>query len=92
MKVANRNNLGKVLKQRSLMLHKCGFCQGTGRVRRYFKFAFITCQVCSGRGTVYVEAPAITCAFCGGTGGELNFYPYALITCAVLAEVKVSLP
>ena len=63
------------------MLHKCGFCQGTGEVRRSFKLSFGTCQVCSGRGTVYVEEPIITCAVCEGTGIQPNAYPYALLTC-----------
>jgi len=65
------------------MLHKCGFCQGTGKVRRSFTLAFSTCQVCSGRGMNYVEEPAVACTFCGGMGVEPNTYPYALLTCAV---------
>jgi DnaJ-class molecular chaperone len=82
------------------MLHKCGFCQGIGKVHRSIKLTFSICEVCSGRGTVHVDEPVITCAFCAGTGIQPNAYPYALLTCdacsgkgvATLAEPSVLCP
>jgi len=65
------------------MLHKCGFCQGTGEVRRSSTSGVIICQVCSGRGMVRVKEPVARCAFCKGTGRDLYKYPQALITCPV---------
>ena len=65
------------------MLHKCAYCQGRGKMHRSCNFAFTTtCQVCSGKGTVYMEEPVGTCAFCGGIGMQPNAYPSALLTCA----------
>ncbi|MBM3142927.1 MAG: hypothetical protein FJ005_07775 [Chloroflexi bacterium] len=65
------------------MLHKCGFCQGTGEVRRSSISGFIVCQVCSGEGIVSVEEPVAVCTFCKGTGKDLYKYPQALITHSV---------
>jgi DnaJ-class molecular chaperone len=65
------------------MLHKCGFCQGTGEVRRSLTSRSIVCQVCSGRGTIRIEEPVAACTFCRGTGRDPYKYPQALVTCPI---------
>ena len=65
------------------MLHKCGFCQGTGEVHRSSTSGSIVCQVCSGRGMVRIEEPVAICGLCKGTGKDPYKYPQALITCPV---------
>jgi DnaJ-class molecular chaperone len=65
-----------------LSAKECGFCHGSGKVRRYARFAFSICQVCSGRGKVYLREPVVICAFCQGTGVQPNTYPCALLSCA----------
>jgi len=65
------------------MLHRCGFCQGTGEVCRSSISDSMVCQVCSGRGMVNVEEPVTICTSCKGTGRDPYKYPQALVTCLV---------
>lgn len=47
---------------------RCGFCNGTGRDPFGLMSHLSNCQVCMGRGVVWVRPPVKECLFCDGTG------------------------
>lgn len=47
---------------------KCAFCDGTGKDPFGALSHLSNCQVCMGRGVVWLLPPVQECAFCGGTG------------------------
>ncbi|MFQ5840857.1 MAG: hypothetical protein ACE5I8_00355 [Thermodesulfobacteriota bacterium] len=47
---------------------ECAYCEGTGKDPWGIPSVLSNCQVCSGRGTVKVQEPAVQCAACGSTG------------------------
>lgn len=48
----------------------CAFCAGMGKDPFGLMSHLSKCQVCSGRGTVYVQEPHKECLFCKGTGKQ----------------------
>ena len=58
----------------------CAFCKGKGLDPFELLSPLAKCQVCGGKGKVFVEEPVIKCAYCNGTG----VHPYGVrITCTV---------
>lgn len=57
----------------------CAFCNGKGIDPFGILSSRSICQVCLGKGKVYIKPPYIECAFCGGTG----VYPDKRLTCTV---------
>ena len=49
---------------------KCAYCEGTGKDPWGIPSILSKCQVCSGRGTVKIQEPAVECSACGGTGAH----------------------
>lgn len=47
---------------------KCAFCNSTGKDPFGCMSQLSNCQVCSGKGYVWVQPPVKECAFCEGTG------------------------
>ena len=47
---------------------KCAFCDGTGKDPFGCMSHLSNCQVCKGKGTVWMFEPYKECAFCEGTG------------------------
>ena len=43
-------------------LVKCGYCEGTGRIRRY------DCSICDAKGQVWLTKPNVGCAYCNASG------------------------
>ncbi len=60
-------------------LVKCAFCRGTGLDRFGVPSKLSQCQVCKGRGKVYVPEPNEKCLSCLGTG----VFRHHRLTCSV---------
>ena len=67
-----RAAVGRVPGEERGTLVKCGLCKGRGKDPWGLPSFLSNCQVCSGRGVVWVQPPVVECAFCGGTG----IHPY----------------
>ena len=58
----------------------CAFCEGEGTDPFGQLSPLSTCQVCNGRGKVWVLGPTIECGFCAGSGVVA---PDKRLTCTV---------
>lgn len=58
---------------------KCAFCRGKGLDPFELLSKMAKCQVCGGRGEVWVAEPYRRCAHCGGSGVN----PHSRISCSV---------
>lgn len=56
---------------------RCAFCEGTGKDPFGIPSHLSNCQVCLGKGVVWVAEPIEECAFCEGTG----VHPGQRLTC-----------
>ena len=64
-------------KSKGMVKIRCAYCQGKGKDPFGIPSYLSNCQVCKGKGTVWVFEPFVECSFCTGDG----IYPGRRLTC-----------